>query len=55
MDLAAWFGSQDVFSTGEAAHIFGSGPVRQAPSQGQIFSALRAAKDYVLRQNRIHF
>jgi hypothetical protein len=27
MDLAAWFGSHDVFSTGEAAHIFGSGPV----------------------------
>jgi hypothetical protein len=27
MDLAAWFGSQDVLSAGEAAHIFGSGPV----------------------------
>jgi hypothetical protein len=27
MDLTAWFGSQGVFSTGEAAHIFGSGPV----------------------------
>jgi hypothetical protein len=27
MDLAAWFGSQGVFSTGEAAHIFGSGSV----------------------------
>jgi hypothetical protein len=30
MDLTAWFGSQGVFSTGEAAHIFGSGPVRVA-------------------------
>jgi hypothetical protein len=29
MDLTAWFGSQGVFSTGEAAHIFGSGPVNQ--------------------------
>jgi hypothetical protein len=28
MDLTAWFGSQGVFSTDEAAHIFGSGPVR---------------------------
>jgi hypothetical protein len=27
MDLTAWFGSQGVFSTGEAAHIFGSGSV----------------------------
>jgi hypothetical protein len=29
MDLTAWFGSQGVFSTGEAAHIFGSGSVPQ--------------------------
>jgi hypothetical protein len=29
MDLTAWFGSQGVFSTGEAAHIFGSGPVQR--------------------------
>jgi hypothetical protein len=27
MDLTAWFGSQGVFSTGDAAHIFGSGSV----------------------------
>jgi hypothetical protein len=27
MDLTAWFGSQGVFSTGAAAHIFGSGSV----------------------------
>jgi hypothetical protein len=27
MDLAACFGPQGVFSTGEAAHIFGSGSV----------------------------
>jgi hypothetical protein len=27
MDLTAWFGPQGVFSTGDAAHIFGSGPV----------------------------
>jgi hypothetical protein len=27
MDLAAWFGPQGVFSSGDAAHIFGSGPV----------------------------
>jgi len=29
MDLTAWFGSQGVFSTGDAAHIFGSGSVPQ--------------------------
>jgi hypothetical protein len=27
MGLTAWFGPQGVFSTGEAAHIFGSGSV----------------------------
>jgi hypothetical protein len=27
LGLTAWFGPQCVFSTGEAAHIFGSGPV----------------------------
>jgi hypothetical protein len=27
MDLTAWFGPQGVFSSGGAAHIFGSGPV----------------------------
>jgi hypothetical protein len=31
MDLTAWFGSQGVFSTGEAAHIFGSGSVPDSP------------------------
>jgi hypothetical protein len=30
MDLTAWFGSQGVFSTGDAAHIFGSGSVHRA-------------------------
>jgi hypothetical protein len=27
MDLTAWFGPQGVFSSGDAAHIFGSGHV----------------------------
>ena len=27
MDLTAWFGPHGVFSTGDAAHIFGSGSV----------------------------
>jgi hypothetical protein len=36
MDLTAWFGSQGVFSTGDAAHIFGSGSVpQQAASSKQ--------------------
>jgi hypothetical protein len=29
MDLAAWFGPQGVLSSGDPAHIFGSGPVMQ--------------------------
>jgi hypothetical protein len=31
MDLTAWFGLQGVFSSGDAAHIFGSGPVLWSP------------------------
>jgi hypothetical protein len=38
MDLTAWFGPQGVFSTGDAAHIFGSGSV-QGPAH------LREVKD----------
>jgi hypothetical protein len=36
MDLTAWSGPQGVFSTGDAAHIFGSGPV---PWEIHIFLA----------------
>jgi hypothetical protein len=32
MDLTAWFGPHGVFSSGGAAHIFGSGSVREAQS-----------------------
>jgi hypothetical protein len=40
MDLTAWFGPQGVFSTGEAAHIFGSGSVPLLPSPLLLPSAL---------------
>jgi hypothetical protein len=43
MDLAAWFGSQDVFSTGEAAHIFGSGSVRWTiKARGEVCAEMQA-------------
>jgi hypothetical protein len=41
MDLAAWFGSQDVFSAGEAAHIFGSGPVLSVAQHATLLMHLK--------------
>jgi hypothetical protein len=57
MDLTAWFGLQGVFSSDDAAHIFGPGPVAQAPpcqsrpvlSFGRACArALRAAPGHLL-------
>jgi hypothetical protein len=58
MDLAAWLGPQGVFSSGGAAHIFGSGSVARnlehfgcalpggdPPMMGNTHSATRASRE----------
>jgi hypothetical protein len=50
MDLTAWFGPHGVFSTGDAAHIFGSGsvsePLWRLSSPAVVHFAYRLSPDW---------